>query len=548
MRYLFPKISYFKLTLLLSLYFTFVVNLPILLHFYRILHALPAYNLAFAMTIPVVLFAALNFVFTPFSFRPLLKPFFMIVLPVSALASFAMMTFQVVFDRGMIENILETQSAEAGSYLNMKVVLWLVFTGILPAILLFLTPVSYDKTPLRRLGVRLVSMVISLLVVASVAGIFYKDYASVGRNNRTLNLEVVPTNYLYSAFQYMNHRYFTAKMPFRTLGNDAKQVQQPGQKPNLLFLVVGETARAQNQSSDGYAKPTNQYTQAIPDVVFFHKMTSCGTATAISVPCMFSDMKRTDYDANRARNSEGLLDILQKAGVSVFWKDNDEGCKGVCDRVPNVTIDTQKDGKYCDGETCYDMALMQHIDDDIKPDGKNTLIALHLIGSHGPTYYKRYPPAFRKFTPDCPRSDIENCSQEQLVNTYDNTLLYTDYMVSQVIEKAKQYQDKYNVAVIYLSDHGESLGENGLYLHGTPYRVAPPQQTHVPMLFWLSEGYLKAQGIDLSCLKANAATKDVSQDNLFHTVLSAMNVQTSARDPQLDILAGCRAAQENLNN
>ncbi|PKB89673.1 hydrolase, partial [Ewingella americana] len=396
---------------------------------------------------------------------------------------------------------------------------------------------------LRRLGVRLVSMVISLLVVASVAGIFYKDYASVGRNNRTLNLEIVPTNYLYSAFQYMNHRYFTAKMPFRTLGNDAKQVQQPGQKPNLLFLVVGETARAQNQSSDGYAKPTNQYTQAIPDVVFFHKMTSCGTATAISVPCMFSDMKRTDYDANRARNSEGLLDILQKAGVSVFWKDNDEGCKGVCDRVPNVTIDTQKDGKYCDGETCYDMALMQNIDDDIKPDGKNTLIALHLIGSHGPTYYKRYPPAFRKFTPDCPRSDIENCSQEQLVNTYDNTLLYTDYMVSQVIEKAKQYQDKYNVAVIYLSDHGESLGENGLYLHGTPYRVAPPQQTHVPMLFWLSEGYLKAQGIDLSCLKANAATKDVSQDNLFHTVLSAMNVQTSARDPQLDILAGCRAAQ-----
>nr|WP_238483134.1 DUF1705 domain-containing protein [Rahnella perminowiae] len=215
MRYIFPKISYFTLTLLLTLYFTFVVNLPILLHFYRILNALPAYNLAFALSIPVALFAALNFVFTPFSFRPLLKPFFIIVLPVSALASFAMMTFQVVFDRGMIENILETQSAEASSYLNLKVVLWFVFTGVLPAILLFLTPVSYEKTLLRRLGVRLVSMVISLLVVASIAGVFYKDYASVGRNNRTLNLEIVPTNYLYSAFQYMNHRYFTPKMPFR---------------------------------------------------------------------------------------------------------------------------------------------------------------------------------------------------------------------------------------------------------------------------------------------------------------------------------------------
>jgi lipid A ethanolaminephosphotransferase len=541
LRYILPKISYFKLTLLLTLYFTFVVNLPILLHFYRILHALPAYNLLFALTIPVVLFAALNFVFTPFTFRPLLKPFFIIVLPVSALASFAMMTYQVVFDRGMIENILDTQSAEATSYLNLKVVLWFVFTGILPAILLFLTPVTYEKTVLRRLGVRLVSMVISLLVVASIAGVFYKDYASVGRNNRTLNLEIVPTNYLYSAFQYMNHRYFTPKVPFQTLGNDAKLVQQPGQKPNLVFLVVGETARAQNQSSNGYAKPTNQYTQAIPDVVYFNKMTSCGTATAISVPCMFSNMKRTHYDANRARNSEGLLDILHKSGVSVFWKDNDEGCKGVCDRVPNVIIDTKKDGKYCDGDTCYDMALMQNIDDDIRPDGKNTLIALHLIGSHGPTYYKRYPPEFRKFMPDCERSDIENCSQEQLVNTYDNTLLYTDYLVSQVIEKAKQYQDKYNVAVIYLSDHGESLGENGLYLHGTPYSVAPAQQTHVPMLFWLSDGYTKAQGIDLQCLKANAAKDEVSQDNLFHTVLSVMNVQTTERDPQLDILAACKA-------
>jgi len=543
LRYSLPKISYFKLTLLLTLYFTFVVNLPILLHFYRILHALPAYNLAFALSIPVALFAALNFVFTPFSFRPLLKPFFIIVLPLSALASFAMMTFQVVFDRSMIENIIETQSAEATSYLNLKVVLWFVFTGILPAVLLFVTPVSYEKTRLRRLGVRLMSMVISLLVVASIAGVFYKDYASVGRNNRTLNLEIVPTNYLYSAFQYMNHRYFTPKMPFQTIGNDAKLVQQTGQKPNLVFLVVGETARAKNQSWNGYGKPTNQYTQAIADVVNFSKMTSCGTATAISVPCMFSNMKRTSYDANRARNSEGLLDILHKAGVSVFWKDNDEGCKGVCDRVPNVIIPTKNDGKYCDGDTCYDMALMQNIDEDIKNDGKNTLIALHLIGSHGPTYSRRYPPEFRKFTPDCPRSDIENCTQEQLVNTYDNTLLYTDYLVSQVIEKAKQYQDKYNVAVIYLSDHGESLGENGLYLHGTPYSVAPVQQTHVPMLFWLSDNYAKAQGIDMQCLKDNAADKDVSQDNLFHTVLSAMNVQTSERDSQLDILAACKASR-----
>lgn len=540
MRKSLPKVSYLSLTLLLSLYFTFIVNLPILLHFYRILHALTAFSIGFAITIPLVLFAALNVVFTPFSFRPLLKPFFIIILPVSALASYAMYKYQIIFDRGMIENIIETQQSEATSYLNISVVLWFLVSGVLPAVWLFFTPVKYEKSVLHRLGVRLLSMVLSLLVVAAVAGVYYKDYASVGRNNRTLNLEIVPTNYLYSTFQYYNHRYFTHTGPFQVIGNDAKLVQQPGQKPTLLFLVVGETARAQNQSFSGYDKPTNEFTQKVSDVVYFSHTRSCGTATAVSVPCMFSNMKRVDFDNSRARNSEGVLDIVQKAGVSVFWKDNDEGCKGVCDRVPNEIISTAKDGKYCDGDTCYDMALLNNIDADIKNEDKNTLIGLHLVGSHGPTYFKRYPPEFRTFIPDCPRSDIENCSREQLINTYDNTLRYTDYVVSQIIEKAKQYQDRYNVAVIYLSDHGESLGENGLYLHGTPYGLAPAEQTHVPMLFWLSPGYIKANGINLSCLKQKGANAEVSQDNLFHTVLDAMNVQTSELDPQLDILRDCK--------
>jgi len=420
-----PRVSYFGLTLLLSLYFTFVVNLPILLHFYRILAALPAFSIGFAMTIPLVLFLALNVVFTPLSFRAVLKPFFIIVLPVSALASYAMLKYQVVFDRGMIENIVETQQSEAGSYLNLSIVLWLVFTGLLPAVVLFFTHVKYEKSALRRLGVRLLSMILSLLILAAIAGVYYKDYASVGRSNRTLNLEIVPTNYLYSAFQYYNHRYFTPTLPFEKIGDDAKLVQQPGQKPTLLFLVIGETARAQNQSSNGYGKPTNEFTQKIPDVVYFNHTTSCGTATAVSVPCMFSKMKRVDFDNNRARSSEGVLDIVQKAGVSVSWKDNDEGCKGVCDRVPNVVISTAKDGKLCDGDTCYDMALMNNIDDEINKEGKNRLIGLHLIGSHGPTYFRRYPPESAVFKPDCPRSDIENCSREQLINTYDNTLRYT---------------------------------------------------------------------------------------------------------------------------
>lgn len=543
MRNFIPKISYFWLTLLLSLYFTCVVNLPVLLHFYQILHALSAYKIGFALSIPVVLFAALNFVFTPFTFKPLLKPFFIVLLLISAIAAYAQLVFHVIFDRGMIENIAETQQSEASSYLNASVVTWFVLTGLLPALLLLKVPVVYNQTVLKRLGVRVLSMLVSLALIGGVATLYYKDYASVGRNNRTLNLEILPTNYLYSGFQYINHKYLSTPLPYEKVGTDAKLVQKAGEKPTLMFLVIGETGRAQNQSFNGYDKPTNSFTQKTPDMVFFNHVSSCGTATAVSVPCMFSDMKRVDFNNERAHRSDSFLDILQRAGVAVYWKDNDEGCKGVCDRVPNVTIDTKKDGKFCDGETCYDAALLENLDDKIVDDGKNKLIGLHLIGSHGPTYYQRYPDSFRFFMPDCERSDIENCSHEQLVNTYDNTVRYTDYVLTQVIAKAKQYQDKYNVVMIYLSDHGESLGEDGLYLHGTPYSVAPPQQTHVPMMFWLSPQYAAAQGISLSCLQTEAAKNDYSQDNLFHTVLDAMDVKTTAIDPTLDIFKSCRTAQ-----
>ncbi|KQN50372.1 hydrolase [Serratia sp. Leaf50] len=543
MRNFIPKISYFWLTLLLSLYFTCVVNLPVLMHFYQILHALSAYKIGFALSIPVVLFAALNFVFTPFTFKPLLKPFFIVLLLISAIAAYAQLVFHVIFDRGMIENIAETQQSEASSYLNASVVTWFVLTGLLPALLLLKVPVVYNQTVLKRLGVRVLSMLVSLALIGGVATLYYKDYASVGRNNRTLNLEILPTNYLYSGFQYINHKYLSTPLPYEKVGTDAKLVQKAGEKPTLMFLVIGETGRAQNQSFNGYDKPTNSFTQKTPDMVFFNHVSSCGTATAVSVPCMFSDMKRVDFNNERAHRSDSFLDILQRAGVAVYWKDNDEGCKGVCDRVPNVTIDTKKDGKFCDGETCYDAALLENLDDKIVDDGKNKLIGLHLIGSHGPTYYQRYPDSFRFFMPDCERSDIENCSHEQLVNTYDNTVRYTDYVLTQVIAKAKQYQDKYNVVMIYLSDHGESLGEDGLYLHGTPYSVAPPQQTHVPMMFWLSPQYAAAQGISLSCLQNEAAKNDYSQDNLFHTVLDAMDVKTTAIDPTLDIFKSCRTAQ-----
>lgn len=536
----FPSVSFLTVIMALVVWFTLVLNLPILLHFWRILHHLNEYKMGFALSIPLVLFAALTFVFIPFSFRILLKPLFCILLIITAMASYAQYKYQVIFDRSMIENIFETNSAEAGSYLNISVVLWFISGGVVPAVTLAVLPIRYSGSWLKRLALRVGVMAGSLAFIGLVANFYYQDYASVGRNNRSLNEEIQPASYLYNTIKYVTKRYFSTPMPFRTVGADARLTVTPGGKPTLVFIILGETARAQNQSWQGYSKATNVFTQKQPDAFYYRNVSSCGTATAVSVPCMFSNLTRKRYNGNIARNSDSVVDVVHRAGVTTWWSDNDEGCKGACDRTPNQIIPVAATNPLCDGTTCYDEVLLQGVDEKIPADGKSKLLVFHLIGSHGPTYYRRYPAKFRQLMPDCERSDIENCTREQLVNTYDNTLRYTDYVVDQFIEKLKSYQKDYNVALYYVSDHGESLGEKGLYLHGTPYNFAPDEQTHVPMLLWLPEAWRQANGVDANCLRESAARNNYSHDNLFHTVLGMMNVTTKDYNPQLDALAACR--------
>jgi lipid A ethanolaminephosphotransferase len=538
------RVRALTLVFALSLYFAFVLNFALLRHFYEILSALDDFSIGFVISIPIVLVAALNFVFIPFSSRYTLKPFFVLVLITGAMVSFAMVKYRIVFDRAMIQNIFETNSREAGSYLNAHSIGMVVLMGVVPAILLLFVRVSYAERWYQGLYQRAGAMAGFLVIVAAFVGFLYQDYASIGRNNRELAKEVVPENYIASTIKYVKRRYLTSPVPFKIIGQDAVQVNRVSNiKPKLIFLVIGETARAANYAVNGYDRPTNPFTQKIDKLVSFQNVQSCGTATAISVPCMFSPENRESFDTDRAHNSEGLLDVVQKAGVSVFWKENDDGCKGVCDRVPNMTLNPADYPDLCQGRSCHDEAMLRNLDQqiaDMKGKG-DKLVGLHLIGSHGPTYFKRYPASFRTFTPDCPQSDIENCSQEELVNTYDNTIRYTDYVISQLVAKLASYQDQYDTALIYLSDHGESLGEMGIYLHGTPYRFAPDQQTHVPFQVWMSDGFAKAQKVDTKCLAKIGKDNDYSQDNIFSTVLGVFNIQTKLYHKKQDILADCQA-------
>ncbi|MFM5315698.1 phosphoethanolamine transferase [Aeromonas veronii] len=526
--------------LLLVLFFTLVLNWPVFLHFYTVLSALTHVKAGFAISIPLVLIAALNAVFIPFTFRFVLKPFFTVLILTGSIVSYAMLKYGVIFDAGMIQNIVETNSGEAGAYLNGSVALWFLLTGLLPVLVLWSLRIRYPARWYQGLAWRAGALAISLLFIGGVASLYYQDYASVGRNNKSLAKEIVPANYVHGLYKYGRDVLFATPIPYQQLGTDARVVAR-GSKPTLMFLVVGETARSQNYSLNGYGKATNSFTAKEQGVVSFKDVRSCGTATAVSVPCMFSNLTRRGYDDQLASSRDGLLDVLQHAGVSVLWKENDGGCKGVCRNVPTIEILPKSYPALCQGESCYDEVLLEGLDQQIAGMKGNKLVAFHLMGSHGPTYFRRYPASERAFMPDCPRSDIENCSNEELVNTYDNTIRYTDKVVGLLIDKLKSLESQYDVGLVYLSDHGESLGAMGLYLHGTPYKFAPDDQTRVPLLTWFSPQLQADRQLDMGCLAAEASSQRFSHDNLFHSMLGIMDVQTSVYDNKLDLFKPCRA-------
>ncbi|EOL9002392.1 phosphoethanolamine transferase EptA [Cronobacter turicensis] len=498
------------------------------------------HDMLFAASIPLVLFCAWLVIFSIVNLPWLRKPVLAILLLGSAASSYFMYTYGAVIDQNMMVNIFETNSQEAGALITPQLVGWLVVAGLVPALLLSRIEVvsgSLLWTALRRL----VSILASLLVIILVASLFYKDYASLFRNNKNIAKMVTPANYISGIVKYTHSRFFAGDQTLVRIGEDAKKgpIIRQQTKKTVLVVVIGEASREQNYSLGGYDRDTNPQLKK-QGVVFYPHATSCGTETAISVPCMFSGMPRAHYDAGLAHHQEGLMDVLAHAGVNVLWRDNDGGCKGACNRIPHTDMTEWKLNELCKDGSCLDDALLWRFDNVLDGLKQDSVIVLHLMGSHGPAYYRRYPDNFRRFTPTCDTNEIQDCDRQALINTYDNTILYTDDVLSRTIDALRQHQDTMNTALVYLSDHGESLGENGIYLHGAPYLLAPDQQKHIPLLFWLSGDYARQYGVDTGCLGKRAATDEVSQDNLFSTVLGIMNIQTSLYQPQEDMLSACR--------
>jgi lipid A ethanolaminephosphotransferase len=525
------------LTLLVSLFFVVFGNQA----FWRVVQradgSIVTLTNGFMVSLFIVVLIGVNLLLTLTAFRFVFKPLLISLLLASAAVAYFMDQFGVMVDMPMVKNVVETNISEVQDLLSARLLLYVLLLGVVPSVIVYFYRVEYP--PLRKNFLRNSAVIaVSLLTVAGINSIYPTEYKALLKHQRNVRYVINPISYVASVEKYLQVQAHARVM--QPIGEDAMLVagNDSNRKPKLLVIVVGETARAQDFSLNGYNRNTNPLLSK-DKVINFTNVSSCGTATAISVPCMFSHMDHDHYDGSQVNDYENLLDVLNRAGVKVFWRDNNHGCKDVCNRVETEEMPHYHLDSYCKDRECVDEILLYKLQERISDSGQDMVIVLHQLGSHGPAYYKRYPDEFRQFQPTCDTNQLTQCTYEQIRNTYDNTVLYTDFVLDRVIGLLKSNSAKFNTAMMYVSDHGESLGEDGQYLHGTPYALAPETQTHVPFITWISPELSSSARLDTACLRSNTA-KPYSHDNLFHSVLGLMNVSTRDYDASRDIFAGCR--------
>ena len=504
-------------------------------------------GVAFGVAFGLIIAAVNMMLFSLLTWRWTLKPVLTLFLLTAAAGAYFMLTYGVVIDRTMMVNVLLTDTREARELLSPRMLLALLLLGVLPVILVWRRRLAWPNWG-RQLRQNAIALVAASAVAAGAAGLFFQDLSSTMRNHTQLRYLINPLNSFYALAIVGRKPIQRSGVAVLPLGEDATLPALPaGARPPLVLLVLGETARADHLGLNGYARDTTPKL-AGHDVASWRNVWSCGTNTAASVPCMFSNLGREAFE-DRQSNTEGLVDVLQRAGYAVLWLDNQAGgCKGVCDRVPRVNYrELQASApELCQDDECFDDIMLRGLQqriDQLRAErrARGVVVFMHQMGSHGPAYYKRTPPAFKRFTPECTSHALQQCGRDQVVNAYDNTILYTDHFLAGGIDWLKAQEANWAPAMVYVSDHGESLGEKSLYLHGLPYRFAPDEQKRVPWITWLSPRFAQQTGITSACLRAKADQR-LSHDNYFHSVLGLMNVRTQVYVPAQDAYASCRAA------
>lgn len=538
------SLSLLQFNALVALWMASLVNIS----FYQAMARLTSYQgvtaAVFLIATALMIFVYYFFILQLLNWRMTAKWVSSILIIISAMGNYFVSELGVDINQGQILNMMQTDLHEILDLVSWQAAEFTLFTIILPLLVIWRIRLRKDsfKTVLVH---KLLAVIGSLLVIAALAFVYYGQYAPIFREHRNLKEKLNPNNSISGLISYSKRNFKLKEKPLVAYGTDAVMTQKTAQ-PRIMVLVVGETARGESFSLNGYGKNTNPELQQLlknnETILNFSNASSCGTQTAVSLPCMFSGMPRKDYNEGLASHREGLLDIAKRAGYQVTWIDNNSGCKKTCDRVTSFTLPPALKDPLCKDDACLDEVLLLSLKTYLsqlkaQPNPKNQLIVLHQMGSHGPAYYKRYPDQFKKFTPACDTNAIQNCSHEALINSYDNTIVYTDHILASIIGQLQQ-QKGYQTAMWYMSDHGESTGEHGLYLHGAPYMMAPSQQTHIPMIMWFSQQWQQQVPQLVPCLNQQL-TLARGHDNLFPSLLSMLDIRSTAIDPELDMQTLC---------
>lgn len=484
---------------------------------------------AHALSLGLVLAGVLTLLLSILCVGRVLKPLLAVLFLVSSLTAYFMDTYNVFIDGDMLANAVATDPREVRDLLTPRLGLYLLLLGVLPVVVLLRLEIRARALAVAvraRAALALSALLVALALIVASSGF----YASFFREHKALRHYTNPTGPLYSVYKFGRRGARHNAAAPQPIAEDVRLPERDVDR-ELVIMVVGETARADRFSLNGYARDTNPRL-AREDVTSFTQVTACGTSTVTSVPCMFAIYDRDHFSGERATGTENLLDVLTRAGVNVLWRDNNSDSKGVALRVPMEDYRSPEVNTLCNPE-CRDEGMLVGLQDyiDRHPTG-DILIVLHQMGSHGPAYYKRYPGEFRAFTPTCETNQLDSCTQEEISNTYDNTILYTDHFLSRVLALLRANDDGFETAMLYVSDHGESLGESGVYLHGLPYVFAPDAQIRVPLVAWFGRNY---DDLDRAALR-QLRDRPLSHDNIFHTMLGLFEAGTGVYDPKLDLL------------
>ncbi|MCO5064955.1 MAG: phosphoethanolamine--lipid A transferase [Rhizobiaceae bacterium] len=530
-----PALSSTFLSLLVAGYLLFLLNLS----FWRKAAAYFSGELPHLLELALILLLLHFVVLLALSSERLTKPAFIFFILVGAISSYFVGAYGVIIDRDMLVNAFTTTGTEAGHLITPALLWHVAVFGVLPSLLLIFMDIRHSPLWLKfRRNTLLI--LISLSVAVAIFASQFSTFASMWREQREgMMSSLVPATPIVGAISLGVRQFREIGIKAEPYGIDAHlgRLIAASRKKVLTVIVVGETARAANFELNGYKRETNPELKAL-DVLNFSNATSCGTATAVSLPCMFSHFGRARYTNIRGRGSENLMDVLAHAGLQTQWWENNTGSKNVADRIRQVDFYHKTDPRYCSHGECRDDILVDYLRDHIGSFADHTVLVIHTGGSHGPAYYLRYPESFERFKPACHTAQLADCGNEEIINAYDNSILFTDHVLARVIGVLQEHGE-FASSMIYMSDHGESLGENGMYLHGAPYFIAPREQTSIPMIAWFSKAYQENMHLDTDCVRGEAA-KAFSHDNLFATVLGLMNVETSVYDPSLDAFASCR--------